>query len=322
MRYRSKLLFLAAILCALVLVYLVGSLSSPANRTEPLLTGFEPSRSKAISIEGPAEAAELSLGAEGGWWITVEGQRFPADRSRVAAFLEAIRTARSLRVASRDPSTWSGFSLDSGQAIHVVVRDERRTLADLYVGKSVRGGGGDYVRRAGFPATYETVASLSSYLAQAPSFWCDLKILPRGLSLDSLQTIGVRARNFEVGGRSVTADYLLVSTVRGGKPVWAVQGEASYSLDPARLLEVEAEVLGLTGDEFVPHPDSRATGFEDPVARVLVSDVEGGRWVIDVGNRDGSRFYVKRQDRPYVYLVNQWTLARLIRSLPELAAKG
>ena len=320
MRYRAKLFSLVAVLCALVLVYLAGRLGSPANRAELLFPGFQPSRSSAVSIAGPAGEVVLSLGPDRRWWIAIEGRRFPADRSKIAAFLEAVHSERSLRIASRDPATWGGFSLERGQAIHVVVRGRGRTLVDLYVGKGAQGG--DYVRREGSPATYETVASLSSYLYQAPSSWCDLKIGPPGLSLESLQTIGVRARKFEVGGKSVTADYLLVSTVRGGKTVWTVHGDASYPLDSKRLLDVEAELLGLTGDQFVSHPDPKATGLENPVARVLVTDVEGGRWVIDVGNRDGSRFYVKREDQPYVYLVNQWTLARLIRSLPELSGKG
>ena len=317
MRYRAKLFSLVGVLCALVLVYLAGRFGSTANRTELLFPDFQPSRASAVSIEGPAAAVGLSLGPDRRWWISIEGQRFPADRSKIDAFLQAVRLQRSLRTASRDPATWGSFSLERGQAIHVMVRGRGRTLVDLYVGKGVQGG--DYVRREGSPATYETVTSLSSYLYQAASYWCSLKIAPPGLSLDSLQTIGVRARRFEVGGRSVTADYLLVSTVQGGKTAWTVQGDASYPLDPKRVLEVEAELLGLTGDQFVSHPDPKATGFENPVARVLVSNVEGGRWVIDVGNRDGTRFYVRREDQPYVYLVNQWTLGRLIRSLPELS---
>ncbi len=320
MRYRRKLLALSAVLGALVLVYILGRIVNPVGRTELLFPGFDPSRSSSLSIAGPGEAVRLSLGEGGRWWIAIEGQRFPADRGRIASFLQAIRSERSLRIASRDPATWGSFSLDPSHAIRVVVRDQGSTLVDLYVGKGVQGG--DFVRREGSHATYETVSSISSYLLQAPSFWCDLRIAPSGLSLDSLQTIGVRARRFEVGGRSITADYLLVATVKDGGTGWSVQGDASYSLDSKRLLEVEAELIGLTGDQFVPHPEEKATGLEHPIAQVLVSDVEGGRWVIDVGNRDGSRFYVKREDQPYVYLVNQWTLGRLIRSLPELSERG
>ncbi len=320
MRYRRKLVLLTALLCALVVVYLFGRLASPANRAELLLSGFVPNRSSSISIEGPGGSVELALGQEGEWWITIEGESFPADRSRVEAFLEAVREERSLRVASRDRGTWGSFSLEPGQATHLLVRDHGRTLVNLYVGEGVQNG--DYVRREGFPEVYETVASLASYLLQAPSFWCSLRIAPEGLSLSNLQTIGVQARDFAVGGRSVTADYLLVSTVKDGKNVWGVQGQPSLRLDPRSLLEVEGELLGLTGDEFVPNPEPTATGLAHPVARILATNVRGGRWVIDVGKRDGSRFYVKREDQPYVYLVNQYTLGRLIRSLSELSAKG
>lgn len=371
MSNRRRLIALVATLGGLVALYLFGQLALSPQRSWPLFPRFRADLASSITIEGggleirlrrgvedhgPSDdrvASSQSGGTAGGrsdersdrWWVTIGGERYPADGSHVRGLLGALQRAEAVRVASRDPKTWGNFLLEAGQAMHLRVDAGRSASAgkagsegaegsrasaagreaaaaiDAFVGGTTPTGSGDYLRLSGNPTVFVTSAPISAYLTRAASWWSDLRILPRGLSPDSLQEIGIRARDFRVGSQRVTDDYLLVSTLSGGGAHWSVEGRSGYRIDPKRLLELEGELLGLTGERFAPGADQKVTGLDAPVAEVLVVDVQGRRWLIKVGRRDGSSFFVQRQDRPYVYLVNQYALRSLIRGLPELTGE-
>jgi hypothetical protein len=168
---------------------------------------------------------------------------------------------------------------------------------------------------------YEVFGSRADYAGSSSGYWSYLKILPSSLTADSLQTISISAHGFSVGGNTVNGGYLLASSVVNGTSKWVAQGKGGASLDQQKVLSLEAEILQMVGDSYAAGVNPGDAGLDNPTARIVVSDQQGGTWSILVGKRYGAQFYVKRSDQPYVYLVNEWTLHRAIPPLNDLEAK-
>ncbi len=316
MKGSPRIPILSGLLAVLVALYLVGVLLlAPPPTRLPEVARFARSGVDGIEIVRGGTRIELSRDETGRWWQRLGGKRFPADGRRIDRFLLDLRDLTSYRVASTNRADWRRFSVDAPQATRLTLRRGSRSI-ELFVGKADDSGIGVYARPQGDDRVFLTDASLASSTELPPSAWSYLKILPGSLGAEAIQEIGIRAASFRMGGEAVAADYLLVSTIRGGAPRWVVHGGSPRPIDPERLLSLESELLSLSGDEFVPGPS--ATGLSSPVAEVLVVDDRGRQWTLDVGARAGQSFYVARSDLPYVYLVNGWTLARIVLPLKAL----
>lgn len=265
-----------------------------------------------------AGSAELRKQA-GGWELAIGSGWYPADPTRVDRLLNTLSGLTADRVASRSRTDWPTFRVDRSSGSPLTVFEGRHRLVDLYVGET-GAGGGVFVRSGNRPDVYEVSGRLADYVTGASSYWGYLRILPKSLHIDSLETVAVSAHDFSVGGGSVNADYLLVSSVVNGKNAWVVSGDGSATLDQQKVLELEGEIVDMVGDSFVVGKGPGVTGLDNPTAQITVSDQEGGKWTLLIGKRYGAQFYVKRTDKPYVYLVNEWTLHRALPALSSLRA--
>jgi len=306
---------LGGVLVVLSLTYVAGLLSHRTPAAPVVVPSFKTSAADHIT----AGSSELRKRDAGGWQISIGGSWYPADSRKVEHLLSILSGLTAGREASGSEESWKTFRVDRANANPLTVEAGGSTIVDLLVGES-SSAGGVYVRVGAAPSVYEVFANIDSYVSADSSFWSDLKILPRSLTVDSLQTIGVTAHGFSVGGTTVDADYMLESSVVGGKNAWVMSGNSGRMLDQKKVLSLEAEIVQMVGERFVPHPTSAETGLGEPTAVISISDEQGSSWSIEVGRRFGSEFYVRRSDRPYVYLVNEWTLHRAIPSLGDLTS--
>ena len=308
---------LGGILCVLVVMYFSGLLFSRPPQAPTIVPSFTASAVRAVQTG----SVELRPAAHGAWEVRIEGDWYPADGARINKMLDFLSGLKASRTASRSKADWGSFQVDSASAAHLSVTGLKGNLVDLYVGET-GADGGTFVRRAGAQEVYEVFGSLADYADSSAGYWSYLKILPSSLSVDSLQTISISTHGFSVGGNTVNASYLLASSVENGTGRWVAQGKGGASLDQQKVLSLEAEILQMVGDSFAAGVSLGDAGLESPTARIGVSDQQGDTWSILVGKRYGAQFYVKRADKPYIYLVNEWTLHRAIPALGELEVNG
>lgn len=312
MSTRRRIAILSAVAIVLAVLYAIGLL---LNR-QPALPVVVPAFRTSLADRIVAGSIELRKRA-GGWVLAIGGEWYPADPVRVDRLLTTLSGLRANRVASRSRADWSTFHVGRSNASRLSVSGGNRRLAELYLGET-GSGGGVFVRSAGRPDVYEVRGGLADYVSEDPGYWSYLKILPKSLHVDSLQTIAVSARNFTVGGDSVNESYLLVSSVIDGKSAWVVSGNGNERLDQQKVLDLEGEIVNMVGDSFAAGKSAQDTGLDHPTATITVSDEQGGRWTLLIGKRHGAQFYLKREDEPYVYLVNEWTLHRALPALRSM----
>lgn len=308
-----KLTTLSLVLGVLAAVYIIGLLVNRPQAEPVVIPSF-----KAGSVT-KIEAGKISLrnSGAGNWQLQIDGSWYPADSSKVSSMLSTLSGLRASRIATSRQSEWASFSVNAASASKLVLLNGSGPLDTLYVGET-GSDGGTYVRTGRGAAVYEVFTNLSDYVASNAPYWSYLKILPKSLAVDSLQTISISAHGFSVGGTSVDQSYLLSSSVVNGKSAWVAGG--GRSLDQKKVLSLEGELLQLSGDSFAGAVTPEEAGITHPLAVIEVSDQQGGSWKVIVGKRYGAQFYAKRADEPYIYLVNQWSLHRSLPKLSDLEA--
>jgi len=91
-----------------------------------------------IHISIPAEQVEIILSRTGGntdWEVMSEGNRYPADINIVRNILAQLNDITAERVAATSRDKWDQFEVSDSTGTRVILKDGKKELADLYVGK-------------------------------------------------------------------------------------------------------------------------------------------------------------------------------------------
>jgi hypothetical protein len=145
----------------------------PADFRDKTVLGFSRRDVTALDLEVEGSAIALEAGEDGEWRI-VKPRPYPADKELIAAFLDALASARVKEFAAEAPTALGPYGLDRAASVTVWVgKDKDRAAKTLKLGRVDRDKGGVYVMRAGEPgvmlageglwrAVPKTVAALRS----------------------------------------------------------------------------------------------------------------------------------------------------------------
>jgi hypothetical protein len=319
MRYEKKVFILTGLLAALLLIWGAGLLFSPERRAARaesvrLLSG-KAADVASISLKATG-GATIELAKSGDAWFLVDGQaRFPAQATRVSAFIDEIAGLARLKSVAKSKDSWAGFQLDDAQAKRATLKDASgKVLADLYVGGYGPTGSEVYLRRALSDASYSAETGIASYMGYGRSTWLDLKVL--GDIKDSdVQSFALKcAIVLDPKVKApLSLDYSLSRDAQGWK-----SGAAQIDAEAASALL--RSIVGLQGEDFVASPPPDA--FAKSAASIRLELGSGKSVVLEVGSAAGSgRFYARVEGRSLVFLASSFNLRNCLKSLSDLAKK-
>lgn len=319
MRYEKKVLVLASVLVALLLVWVAGLVFSPervAARAESThLIAGKGSDVASISLKAGGGAA-IELARSGAAWSLVDGSaRLPVQAGRVSSFLDSLASISRLRVVARSKDSWKGFQLDEAQAKHALLKDGAgKVLADVYVGGYGPTGSEIYLRRPGADTVYSVDSGLAPYLDYGRSSWLDLHVLA-GLKEGDVQSFSVKS-GIALDGAGKPALSLDYSLRRDGKG-WKA-GAAQIDAEAAAALL--RKMLDLQGEDYIAAPPADA--FAKIGARVDLELGSGTSKILEVGSSAGdSRFYARLTGEPLVFTLSAYNLKAALKSLADLSPK-
>lgn len=326
MKFKGKLITLSAVLGALVIAYVLGSLFSYGRQSRireiELFPGLKKEQAALITLEGGEGAVALSKNESGSWMVQAEEAGYPADSGKIDTLLSSVAGLNQLRVASRNPENFSSFELGDAEAKKLSVADaEGRTLAEILIGKAA-GGDGDYARLPKSDIVVTTDKKLSFYVDQNRDYWTNLRLFPEDLKGTNIDKIGVKARGVVLETDPVTAEYTLVKTVQKDVDVWKIQGQEGAQVDQTLADGVANSLANL-----------RARGYAGvksalPASGAALAEIEfttegGGSYGITVyPGTEEKEFLLTLNTGPYLYTVADWSLQGLIRNPEELKAKA
>lgn len=278
----------AAVLGALVVLYVVGAVLSPGRGgavREQLLPILDQTEVTRIVIQpSGSESAARELLRDGSWWLVEETRRFPAREDRVAGFLSELRDARVSRTVTNNPEQYDALS----------VSPETATLVQLFAapGQAQLGGstqdapvvsllwgdisvsGGRFVKRAAGEAVYETDAQVSLYLNQGAPYWSYLRLLPESVTGTGVVELSIRRSDEQPRAYTVRKE----RTPDGDQ--WQPVDGVTRGLDNAAVTRLAGSISDLVGRDFYrgEEPLSEA----NRIAAVSVITQTGAEFVIHV----------------------------------------
>lgn len=328
MKFKTKLILSSAVLGALIVAYISGTLFSYGMRSRikeiTIFPGLKQEQVSSISMKSPEASVVLTKVEAGKWTVQAEGTTFPADPGKIDTFFSSVTGLKQRRVASKNAENTSNFDLSDDKAGSIALTDkEGRTLAELFIGKET--GGGNYVRLSKSETVVTTNKSLTFYVTQNRDYWTNLKLFPEDLKGTAIDRISVASEGIvlEKDGSPVRTDFTLFKTVEKKVDVWKMQGNESFEVDQ-NAAEVLANTLagfrvrsfvGLKEESLVKNPSAKA------LAEIRFSTSANASYDLTVYPGGGEdEFLLILDSSPYLYTVANWTLQAVIKGTEELKA--
>jgi hypothetical protein len=237
------------LLAVVVLVTLIDNKSTiNQNRTfNSQLTDFDTSKVNSLIIYPKSKKEKIQLIKTGkDWNIAIGKKSYTAEENAVKGMLNSLFALKATRIAARYKSQWNEFEVSDSSATHVQLMADKKTVADIYIGKfsykqpenanpymQQRGTMTSYVRVAGDDEVYAVEGILAmAFNREANDF--------RNHTLIKSQKENLTKLNFSSPGGSF-------NLIKKGKS-WMVDGLIADSATVASYL---SSVAWLSNSNFI-----------------------------------------------------------------------
>jgi len=318
--YRRKVAYLAAAAGTLALFLAAGLVFSPEARhvrgSRGGLLDRDPAEIFALEVSD-AEGSLVFRRFGASWTLEEGGTPLPVRAERVDAYLEAVRSVRSLVEVSRSESSWETLGLEdaASRRVRLLLRDGSGA-AEYRLGRYSPDGERVYLRKAGDFRGYAAPAPVSSRLPDGRGSWLDLRVFGEPVPLEDVQRLRVSGFLRFPDGGGFRSPY---SLDRSLSRAWE-SGEIP-DLDPAAAARLIRAWMSAEAEEF--SADGPAPGAEG----VLRVDLElgGGAlrslWIS--GRPDaGGGYRATLTGTGRFFRLGIWTLRDLLKTPEELSYRS
>ena len=274
---------LVALGAATAYVYRPQTETNSAALTNPW-SSVEGGRVDRVLLQRPGAAEgqrALEFEKTSAGWRMVRPGRGPTEARAVEELVERLASARVVRIAGRNRSSYETFGVDDAHAIKVTLKASNNVVLELFVGETVDSG--TAVRAPGHDETYQIDQSIAFMLRRDARDWRD-----RDITRVARDTV----RSVEWVNPSGTFRFN-----RSGDAWAAAEGTTVERLDPARIGNLVDTLANLRAADFAGESDT--TGFDDNAPRVTLrveGDAGASTVVLRLGAARGeSERYLRRE---------------------------
>ncbi len=275
-----------------VAVFLWGSIEILGRRGDtveevPLIPALAGDEVDIVVIRLPADTIRLERGTEGSW--SVNG--FTASPDAVTTLLGALGEPTAGELIAQNPSSHERMGVDDSSATHLAVRRGDQLLGEVLVGAQGRSFRSAYMRLPGQDDVYLVEGELVPLVGREVNEWRDKRIVV--VEPDSIGEIDVERGRIRY-------------TLERQDSVWSLaDGGAVDSARVERLVEafrtVEAQ-----GAAFATPAQADSADFTQPERRVRLVGTNGAELATLAFDSTETGFWVRRDGRETIYLLNRW----------------
>ncbi len=275
-----------------VAVFLWGSIEILGRRGDtveevPLIPALAGDEVDIVVIRLPADTIRLERGTEGSW--SVNG--FAASPDAVTTLLGALGEPTAGELIAQNPSSHERMGVDDSSATHLAVRRGDQLLGEVLVGAQGRSFRSAYMRLPGQDDVYLVEGELVPLVGREVNEWRDKRIVV--VEPDSIGEIDVERGRIRY-------------TLERQDSVWSLaDGGAVDSARVERLVEafrtVEAQ-----GAAFATPAQADSADFTQPERRVRLVGTNGAELATLAFDSTETGFWVRRDGRETIYLLNRW----------------
>ena len=306
----KRLYTLLGVLAGLLLLY-AGLRFATARGGAPVggdplgLGGVVPERVDSVVFSGPRDTVRL-VRRDGGYMAG----RWRADSARVEELWRAVDSVVVAELVSRSPANHPRLGVADSAATRVAFYAGADRVAELLVGQSGPAWRTAYVRRPGADEVYLVRGELATLAHRRRDDWRDREIA---------RFEPFRADRVEIvlDGESTTLerqDTLWTVAAGGAEPVPA---------DTAAVRRAVETLSQMTSTSFAADSVAETLDFGAPEGRVAVRDeAENVLAELLLRRREDGSWYVRRADRPDVWVLSRFSLEDVLRKPEDFRRRG
>jgi hypothetical protein len=128
----------ATLLVIVVIVTLIDKKSTTnRNRTfNSELTDIDTNKVSSIIIYPKSKKDFIELiKVKDTWQVTIGNKKYNADENSLKNIIVTLGSMQATRVAAKDQADWAEYEVTDSAATHVMVKEGKKVVADLYIGK-------------------------------------------------------------------------------------------------------------------------------------------------------------------------------------------
>lgn len=275
-----------------VAVFLWGSIEILGRRGDtveevPLIPALAGDEVDIVVIRLPADTIRLERGTEGSW--SVNG--FTASPDAVTTLLGALGEPTAGELIAQNPSSHERMGVDDSSATHLAVRRGDQLLGEVLVGAQGRSFRSAYMRLPGQDDVYLVEGELVPLVGREVNEWRDKRIVV--VEPDSIGEIDVERGRIRY-------------TLERQDSVWSLaDGGAVDSARVERLVEA-FQTVEAQGAAFATPAQADSADFTQPERRVRLVGTNGAELATLAFDSTETGFWVRRDGRETIYLLNRW----------------
>jgi hypothetical protein len=315
-RYDKKIYTLAGIAGLLALVYVLTVFFDPdrvnvRNASFTWLSGDARDLADRIEISRPGEEALLLQRVNNKWFAALGGGQVPVKQGRIDDLFRILCTRGAFPRLGSSAASHGELGLSPEKASRLLIRGGAAALPllDLLVGDDDPAGREIYLRKNGENEYRAGDRLIKSYVSGAATAWYDLKLFAENRA-DAVQWIRISPVKDGEGDE----DFSLSRSENG----WVLEPRLSAETGGSSTAadSYVRNLFEIQGDDFLS-PEN-AAGVEFNAGRLSIELGDGSViTILAAEERDGMR-PVTVSGIPYVYLLSQPTIARLLRERSTL----
>jgi hypothetical protein len=262
---------------------------------------------QAANIEIKTKGKTVSLTKkEGRWLVALDGDYYPADKNEVDNIFRTVNKMQRENVVSTDPAKYPVFELDQENGVEVKVsKADNSVLAHFFVGKNGPDLISTYIRIEGEKEVLLLSGMLNATFGKTLKDWRDKAIF--NLKAEDIVRVNIASPKNKT---SLKKD-------EEGNWEMVVPEKAKVKKD---VIEGMVNTLAtLNAYDFEDGADLKACGLTSPPTKIQITMKDNSTLSLLIGNeKDSSKRYVKREDNPTVFLVQNFDLGPILQEPAEL----
>ena len=311
MRFKVTLTLVAILIILGIAVYLFerGGVREQqgASPQATIFPAFKTEQAAAIEIK--TRGKTVSLVKKGNWLVALNGDYYPADKGEVENIFKTLNNMQRESIVSTDPNKYPVFELDPVNGAEVKIsRSDHTLLAHFFVGKNGPDLISTYIRIGGEKDVLLLSGMIKPAFDKELKDWRDKTILNLKVEdIVKIDTISPKKK---------------VSLKKDAKGNWEMVEPEKAKVKKDVIEGMVNTLATLKAYDFEDGADLKACGLTSPPTKIQITMKDNSTLSLLIGKeKDSSKRYVKREDNPTVFLVQNFDLGPILKDASELEEK-
>ena len=309
MRFKTTAILIALLIILVLIAYLfeMGGVKEKqeALTKGPIFPDFKTEQAASIEIKTKGKTFSCTK-KEGRWIVAFDGNDYPADKEGIENIFTTVKGMHRENVVSTDPAKYPVFELDKENGVEVKLsKADNSLIAHFFVGKNGPDLFSTYIRVEGEKEVFLLGGILNAAFQKELKDWRDKTIF--NLKAEDIVNVDLISHKKKT------------SLKKDAKGNWEMAAPEKAKVKKDVMEGMVNTLATLKAYDFEDGAALKVAGLINPATKIQITMKDNSTFILLIGKeKDSSKRYVKRDDNPTVFLVQNFDLGPILQEPAEL----